>query len=161
MSWIVAIVVRLAGLAGITLSPFAAGALFAGALAIVIGGAGLAGGLELYNAGYRAADSAWRAKNLQARIDALEVDQDAARRALADARLKVAAIEKQSAEDKQGTADYVEDLKKRFQAACAITDDDLRGLRAQAGADRRATGVAAGAGQSHAAGWRASARKGR
>lgn len=71
MSWIVAIVVRLAGLAGINLSPFVAGALFAGGLAIFTGAGAIAGGLHLYNEGYRAADDAWQAKNLQSRIEAL------------------------------------------------------------------------------------------
>ena len=52
MSWIIAIVMRLAGLAGVSLSPFAAGALFAGALAVVAGGAAIAGGAHLYNAGF-------------------------------------------------------------------------------------------------------------
>ncbi|MCS3447259.1 MULTISPECIES: hypothetical protein [Bradyrhizobium] len=52
MSWVVAIVMRLAGLAGVNLSPFAAGALFAGSLAVVAGGAAIAGGMHLYNAGF-------------------------------------------------------------------------------------------------------------
>ncbi|MBR1206945.1 MULTISPECIES: hypothetical protein [unclassified Bradyrhizobium] len=57
MSWIVAIVMRLAGLAGVSLSPFAAGSLFAGGLAVVAGGAAIAGGAHLYNAGFSSAET--------------------------------------------------------------------------------------------------------
>jgi hypothetical protein len=47
MSWIVAIAVRLAGLAGLNLSPFAAGALFAGGLAVLAGAGAIAGAAHL------------------------------------------------------------------------------------------------------------------
>ncbi|UFX41780.1 hypothetical protein HAP47_0020980 [Bradyrhizobium sp. 41S5] len=66
MSWIIAIVVRLAGLAGVSLSPFAAGALFAGGLAVVAGGAAIAGGAHLYNAGFSSADAKCEAAQVAA-----------------------------------------------------------------------------------------------
>ncbi|WP_166295340.1 hypothetical protein [Bradyrhizobium sp. 2S1] len=76
MSWIVAIVMRLAGFAGVSLSPFAAGALFAGSLAVLAGGAAIAGGAHLYNAGFSSADAKCEAAQvaeqnaqLQARLE--------------------------------------------------------------------------------------------
>ncbi|WFU19438.1 hypothetical protein [Bradyrhizobium sp. CB3481] len=46
-----------------------------------------------------------------------------------DARLRTATIELQANADKEGTAIYVEQLKARFESACAITNDELRGMR--------------------------------
>lgn len=66
MSWIVAILMRLAGPAGVKLSPFAAGALFAGGLAVVVGGAAIAGGAHLYNAGFSSADAKCEAAQVAA-----------------------------------------------------------------------------------------------
>ncbi|SDC06085.1 hypothetical protein SAMN05216337_1001154 [Bradyrhizobium brasilense] len=163
MSLIVPIILRLAALAGLKLSPFAAGAALAGVLAVALAGAGAATGLKIYNAGQSSAESECQAAALQARIDTLEADQAIGRRALADARLKVTALEEQSEQDRKGTADYVEDLKKSYQAACALTDDDLRGLRAQGRAGRgpAAKGAAGGTGQSHAPGRHAPGLTGR
>ncbi|WP_338833288.1 hypothetical protein [Bradyrhizobium septentrionale] len=98
MSWILAIVMRLAGLAGVSLSPFVAGALFAGGLAV------LAGAAHLYNAGFSSADAKCEAAQvaeqnaqLQARLkekdrqlvfaNALQ-QRDAKRAAEAEAQLK-------------------------------------------------------------------------
>ncbi|GIQ73174.1 hypothetical protein [Bradyrhizobium sp. RD5-C2] len=66
MSWVVAIVMRLAGLAGVNLSPFAAGALCAGGLAVVAGGAAIAGGAHLYNAGFGSAEAKCEAAQVAA-----------------------------------------------------------------------------------------------
>ncbi|UGY14571.1 hypothetical protein HAP48_0039495 [Bradyrhizobium septentrionale] len=104
MSWIVAIVMRLAGLAGVSLSPFAAGALFAGGLAVVAGGAAIAGAAHLYNAGFSSADAKCEAaqvaeQNAQLRARLEEKDRqlvfantlqqrDAKRAAAAEAQLK-------------------------------------------------------------------------
>ncbi|MGN8547687.1 hypothetical protein ACQPTN_24095 [Bradyrhizobium sp. 13971] len=104
MSWVVAVLVRLAGLAGVDLSPFAAGALFAGGLAVVAGVAAIAAGAHLYNAGFSAADAKCEAAHvveqnaqLQARLaekdrqlvfaNALQ-QRDAKRAAAAEAQLK-------------------------------------------------------------------------
>ncbi|MGL3208675.1 hypothetical protein [Bradyrhizobium sp. BR 1433] len=101
---IVAIAVRLAGLAGVNLSPFAAGALFAGVLALLAGGGAFAGGAHLYNAGFGAADAKCEATQvaaqnaqLQARLEekdrqltfvnALQ-QRDAKRAAAAEAQLQ-------------------------------------------------------------------------
>ncbi|MHC1943438.1 hypothetical protein IF803_03530 [Bradyrhizobium sp. UFLA06-06] len=103
MSWIVAILVRLAGLAGVNLSPFAAGALFAGCLAVVAGSAAIVGGAHLYNAGFGSAEAKCEAAQvaeqnaqLQARLaerdrqlvfaNALQ-QRDAKRAAAAEAQL--------------------------------------------------------------------------
>jgi len=125
MSFAVPIILRLLGLFGVKLSPFAAGAIVAGAIAVLF--AGYSG--WLVHRGYAWANSKCEAAALQSKIDALELDRDAGRAALADARLRVLGIERQANADKEGTAAYVEDLKKRFASACAITDDDLRGMR--------------------------------
>ncbi|UGY23080.1 hypothetical protein HU675_0034755 [Bradyrhizobium septentrionale] len=104
MSWIVAIVIRLAGLAGVSLSPFAAGALIAGGLAVLAGGAAISGAAHLYNAGFSSADAKCEAAQvaeqnaqLQARLEekdrqlvfanALQ-QRDAKRAAEAEAQLK-------------------------------------------------------------------------
>ncbi|MET4153821.1 hypothetical protein [Bradyrhizobium sp. RT7b] len=57
---VIAVIVRLAGLAGVRLSPFWAGAALAGVLALIVGCAATAAGVHLYNADYAAADDAWR-----------------------------------------------------------------------------------------------------
>ncbi|WP_074126072.1 hypothetical protein [Bradyrhizobium sp. NAS96.2] len=104
MSWIVAILMRLAGLAGVSLSPFAAGALFAGALALLAGGGAIAGAAHLYNAGYRSADDKCEAaqvaaqnSQLQARLEEKDRQlafanalqrRDAGRAAAAEAQLQ-------------------------------------------------------------------------
>ncbi len=141
MSAAVALLVRILGLFGVSLSPFVAGAVLA---AVIAAGAGLFG-LHLYNAGYASADSAWQAKALQSQIDALVADRDLARRALGDERLRTAAIELQSTADKEGTAVYVEQLKTSFAAACALNDADIDFLRKRAGPGR-GQARAAGAG---------------
>lgn len=73
---------------------------------------------------------------LQSKIDAANEDRDAARAAAADASLKLAAIQKQSEDDKERTDQYVHELENRPAAKpddknpCGLTDDDLRGMRA-------------------------------
>lgn len=141
MSVAVAIVVRILGLFGVSLSPFVAGAIVAGVIAAAAGFVSL----HLYNAGWHAADNAWQAKALQSQIDALTEDRDQARRALGDERLKVASIELQSSAAKEETETYVENLKKTFAAACALDDADIRFLHQRAGPGRarpRAAGTA-------------------
>jgi hypothetical protein len=64
---------------------------------------------------------------------ALERDAEVPRSALAEARLRAAGIELQSNAERAETANYVEQLKARFESACAITDDDLRGMRVRSG----------------------------
>jgi hypothetical protein len=95
-----------------TLSPFAAGAIVAALLAAAFAGySGLHGLQRRLMPGPRANA---RRPALQAQIDTLKADRDAARRALADERLRLAAIEKQRRR-KEGTAAYVEDLKRSFE----------------------------------------------
>ncbi|MEY9674561.1 hypothetical protein [Bradyrhizobium elkanii] len=104
MSWVVAILMRLAGVAGVNLSPFAAGALFAGGLAVLAGGAAVAAGAHLYNAGFSSADAKCEAAQvaeqnaqLQARLAEKErqlvfanslQQRDAKRAAAAEEQLK-------------------------------------------------------------------------
>ncbi len=147
MSVAIGIVIRLLGLCGVSLSPFLAGAIVAG---LVAGGAGLAG-LHLYNAGYRSADEKCDAAALRSQLEAVRRDRDAARLAERDALGKTALIEKQANDDKEGTAAYVEQLKAHFQNACALTDDDLRGMRSQTGAGRAGKRVAPSGGITDAA----------
>jgi hypothetical protein len=139
MSAVIAFIIRVLALFGVSLSPSAAGAIVAGGVALLLGG----GSLALYAKGYAAADAKCDAAALQSKIDVLEADRDAARRALADARLRAASIELQANADKEGTAVYVEQLKTRFASACAITDDDLRGMRIKPPGGA-AKGIAAG-----------------
>lgn len=153
MSVAIPIIIRLLGLFGVKLSPFVAGAMVAGVIAVAF--AGYSG--WLVHRGYDWADGKCEARALQSKIDALEADRDAGRAALADARLRQAGIELQANAEKQGTAVYVEGLKARFASACALNDDDLRGMRviAPSGA---AAGAATGRRFPDAAGRRAKTR---
>ncbi|WP_456622131.1 MULTISPECIES: protease IV [unclassified Bradyrhizobium] len=150
MSAIIPIIVRLAGLVGVKLSPFWAGAVFAAIVALILGGSAIGAGVHLYNAGYAAADGAWREKALEAQLAAMRADLDAARRAAGDEALRAATIQQQAEQERAGTDAYVEDLEKRTAAlsaggkpnACALTCDDLRGMRIKSGVCAAAPGVA-------------------
>lgn len=151
----IAVIIRLLSLFGVRLSPFAGGAIVAGLVALAIGGAGV----TLWVNGYHAAESKCEAAALRSKIAALERDAEVARNALADARLRAAGIELQSNAEKAETATYVEQLKARFASACAITDDDLRGMRIPAPSVEK--GAAAGSRVLDAAGRAAARLKGR
>jgi hypothetical protein len=146
MSAIIAVVVQLAGLAGVRLSPFWAGAALAGIVALVLGGCALGAGVHLYNAGYAAADGKWREKALEAQLAAVQADRDAAKRAAADEALRAASIQQQAEQERAGTDAYVEELKSHVVGACALSCDDLRGMRIKSGACAAAAGSAGGAG---------------
>jgi hypothetical protein len=146
MSAIIAVVVQLAGLAGIRLSPFWAGAALAGIVALMLGGCALGAGVHLYNAGYAAADGKWREKALEAQLAAVQADRDAAKRAAADEALRAASIQQQAEQERAGTDAYVEELKSHVVGACALSCDDLRGMRIKSGACAAAAGSAGGAG---------------
>lgn len=134
---LIAALVQLAGAAGVRLSPFWAGALVAGVLAILAGGALTLAGVHLYDAGYAAADGAWREKALEAQLAAARADQAEARRAAADAAFRAETILHQAEQERAGTDAYVDELRKQAAAlaaagrpnACQLTCDDLRGLR--------------------------------
>ena len=96
MSVVIAGLVQLAGLAGVRMSPFWAGAALAGVLALVIGGGAAVTGLHLYNAGYAAADGAWREKALDAQLAVARKDLLEANRAAADATLRAKSIKQQA-----------------------------------------------------------------
>lgn len=89
---------------------------------------------------------------MQSKIDAANKDRDEAKAAAADAALRLAAIEQQSKEEQERTAEYVDDLEKRPVPACALNDDDLRGMRAPARARAARKRTSAGAARPHAAG---------
>ncbi|MGM4955706.1 protease IV [Bradyrhizobium barranii] len=151
---IIAAIVRLAGLAGIKLSPFWAGAALAGALALIVGCAAMVAGVHLYSAGYAAADGAWREKALDAQLAAARKDLLEANRAAGDAALRARAIEQQAEQEKVGTDAYVDELEKRNAAlaatgkpnACGLTCDDLRGMRIKSAACPAPPGSAGGIG---------------
>jgi hypothetical protein len=134
MSAVIAALVQLAGLAGVRLSPFWAGAALAGAIALVLGGCALGAGVHLYNAGYAAADGKWREKALEAQLAAARADLDAANRAAGDEALRAASIQQQAEQERAGTDAYVEELKTHVVGACALSCDDLRGMRIKSGA---------------------------
>lgn len=134
----IALITRAAGLFGLSLAPFWAGAI---ALGVVAGGFGLYSA-KLYNAGYRSAESKCQAAALQSQIDALQEDRDNAKRAASDAALRLASIEKQTTENQERTSAYVAELEQRNAATppidgkpavksggCALTAADLRGMR--------------------------------
>jgi len=162
MSAILAAIVQLAGLAGVKLSPFKAGALVAGIIALAIGISAVAAGVHLYNAGYAAADGAWREKALESQLAAMRADRDAARVAAADAALRAVAITQRADQERAGTDAYVDELQKQNAAlaaagkpnACGLTCDDLRGMRIQSAACAPQSRAAAGAGADLRARWR-------
>lgn len=125
MSAAIALVIRVLALFGVSLSPFAAGAILA---AVAIGAAGV-GGLRIYEAGRNAAEIKCEAAALEAQLRATEIDRDASVKALGDARLRTAAVERQASDEQERTAAYVATLEKQAGAACALNDDDLRGMR--------------------------------
>ena len=97
-------------------------------IAALLGGFGV-GAWKIYDAGYAAAGSKCEAEALQSKLDAMQKDRDNARAAAADASLKLAALEAQSKIEEERTAAYVEDLKNHPAPGCALTCDDLRGMR--------------------------------
>jgi hypothetical protein len=154
MSAVIAVVVQLAGLAGVRLSPFWAGAALAGAIALVLGGCALGAGVHLYNAGYASADGKWREKALEAQLAAARADLDAANRAAGDEALRAASIQQQAEQERAGTDAYVEELKQRAAGACTLTCDDLRGLRIKSNACAAAAGPAGSTSAAPRARWR-------
>ncbi|WP_315768194.1 protease IV [Bradyrhizobium sp. SZCCHNR2012] len=116
----IAFLARLTGLSPIVLEAIALGLL-------LLAFAGV--GIHVYDAGYAAADSQCQAAALQAQLAAAAKDRDDARAAAADASLKLAAMQEQSKVEEERTADYVAELEKRPAPSCALTCDDLRGLR--------------------------------
>lgn len=162
MSIVIGALVQLAGLAGVRLSPFWAGAALAGVLALLVGGGATAAGVHLYNSGYAAADGAWREKALEAQLAAARADEAAARLAAADAEARAAAILHQAEQERAGTDAYVEDLRKQNEAlaasgkpnACGLTCDDLRGMRIKSAACAAAAPAAAGGQPDFRARWR-------
>jgi len=123
-------VLFVAGLFGVRLSDFAAGAI---AAAVTV--AAIAGGISYiaftaYRHGVEKTEAKWQARALQSKLDAANADLAAARTAAADAALRARAIEAQSQIEMEGVAEYVEELKTRAAPACLLTDADLRGLRA-------------------------------
>lgn len=159
---VIAAIVQLLGLVGVKLSPFKAGALLAGALALVIGVAAVTAGFHLYNAGFAAADGAWREKALDAQLAAARKDLIEANRAAGDAVLRARAIEQQAEQERVGTDAYVDELRKRNEAlaaagkpnVCGLTCDDLRGLRIKSAACPAPAGAAGGARADLRARWR-------
>jgi hypothetical protein len=138
MSLIVPLIVRIAGLFGIRLNGFAAGAIITAGLFLAFG----IYSYKLYDAGYASAHSQCEADALRSQLEAVQADRDRARLAAASASLRMAAIEAQSMTEKEGTAKYVEELRQRVEQAekattpntapinaCALTCDDLRGMR--------------------------------
>ncbi|WP_024340965.1 hypothetical protein [Bradyrhizobium japonicum] len=143
-----ALIVRIAAMFGISISPVIAGAILFGA---ALGGAGLYT-IKVYEAGRSSAEGKCQAAALQSKIKAMEKDRDNARRAAADAALKLATIEAQAKEEQERTADYVEELKNRPAPSCALTCDDLRGMRIASKSCPAGPRAAAGAGKAHGAG---------
>lgn len=113
------------------------------------------GTLTIYEKGYAAAEGKCEAAAIQAKLDAVEKDRDDARAAAADASLKLAAIKQQADTEKEQTDAYVAELEKRPAPTCALTDDDLRGMRAPV-----AKPAAAGKGASSFSRWLDATRPG-
>jgi hypothetical protein len=80
--------------------------------------------------GFRVSDERAALANLKSQLAAVEQDRGNARKAAADAALRGAAIEANAAVEKESTDAYIRDLESRPNTACALTDDDLRGMRA-------------------------------
>src|SRR5437899_2862716 len=104
-----ALIVRIAGLFGVKLSPFIAGAILAGVLAAAFG----IYSLKLYNAGFASAESQCEAEALRSQIAALTKDRDDANRAAAEASLRASAILQRSETEAERTSRYVAELESR------------------------------------------------
>jgi hypothetical protein len=106
-------------------SPIVIEAIVFGALLLAFAGVGL----HVYDKGYASAENKCQADALQAELEAVQKDLDNARAAAADASLKLAALQASADAEKEQTDAYVADLAKRPAPSCALTCDDLRGLR--------------------------------
>lgn len=158
MSVAVGLIIRLLGLGGVSLSPFAAGAILAGVIAAAAGGVGL----HLYNAGWHAADTEWQAKALQSKLDAANADLSNMKRAAADATLRAEAIEGDLSTERGRTASYVNYLKTHKVGGCDLDDPDITGMSGQTGrAGPARQKPAARPPRANAAGAGAADRKGR
>jgi hypothetical protein len=159
--FMLSLALRLAGLFGVRLSPFATGAIVAAGIGLtLVSGAAIAG-WKLYDAGAETARAACRMDELQSEVDVLKMDRDNARAAAADATFKQVAIKQAADQEKAKTDDYIAKLEERAKAkpdearACHLTCDDLRGMRI----DTKACGAEA-AGARPAAGTRKPAAAG-
>lgn len=89
--------------------------------------------LHFYNRGFAAADAQWKARALQSKIDAANSDKAIAQASVDDAQKQIDDLTKTLADEKLRSADYAKQLQGHSAPDCALTDDDLRGLRAQSG----------------------------
>jgi hypothetical protein len=123
------VVLWIAARFGVKLSNFAASAITTALFVAAVSGACGTALYKVYSAGFDAANAQWEAKALQSKIDAMKADRDTARRAAADATLKVKAIEDAARKEQEGIAEYVEELSNRpADSKCALTDDDIARL---------------------------------
>lgn len=79
--------------------------------------------------GHSVATARCRAEALQSQLDAAQTDVRAAQDAAAAAERAREEIEKAWADDKMRIAEYEQQLRKRPDPACVLSDDDLRWLR--------------------------------
>jgi hypothetical protein len=85
--------------------------------------------------GFRIADEREEAKSLRLELEAKEVDLTAAEDAAKQADEARQQLAEQSKADQERIERYAEQIKKRPNGACTLTDDDFDGVR-HSGADR-------------------------
>lgn len=82
-----------------------------------------------YNVGYSVADTMWKNKQLEARIEKLELEKKIQLEADKEDEKADAEMEAENAELKKKVDDYEERLKTRPDTErCVLTDDDIDGL---------------------------------
>lgn len=129
-------VVWLAGAAGFSLSPFAAGALLMGAVTIGIGGGLTWFGVHQFNKGVAQERAKCQADKLQSQLNAANADLQAAHRANAFGRAEVSKLEGQYAAEQKRSEDYAERIKK-LGLVCGLTGDDVDSVYGRSGEVRR------------------------
>lgn len=117
-------ITALAGAAGFSLSPFAAGAIMMAIVSIGVGGGLTWFGIHQFNKGVAQERAKCQADKVQSQLNAANEDLQAARNANAFGRAEVSRLEGEYAAEQKRSEEYAERIKK-LGLVCGLTDDDV------------------------------------
>lgn len=120
---IIRVITGAAGLAGVSLSPFAVGALLAATVAVGLG----ITHVRAFNAGASREIAKCEASNLKTQLDQARRDIAVARAAEKDGTDRASRIQSSAAEQKEKDDAYIKTLEGKVR--CIPSDDDLRSLQ--------------------------------